>query len=261
MDINKNPLKPYLKSLADKFREKFGMTDFEELNAQDFPDLIDEVYEYGRQAGGGSVDTDEIYKQAQKEVWRGITNNGTREHYANGFQYQDLAYLYPYFSMTPTNAGYMFAQTKNGGQLDFVDRFGQFGTTLDFSRATSMARTFYVSGATRLGVIDCTSATSLEYLVSSSSYLHTIEKMIVRAENTYNSAFNAANALVEIRFEGEIGNDIDFSTCSNLSHESILSIIGHLKQGAGKTLTLGATNLAKSDDYINLIESKGWDYR
>ncbi len=207
-------------------------------------------------------DFDDVYEAGKKEAWKGITNNGTRENYANGFQYNDLNHFYPYFDMQPTNAGYMFAQTRSGGSIDLVTRFEEYGSTLDFSKATNMQRTFYVSGVTRLGVIDCSSATALDFLVCSSTYLHTIEKMVVHSGNTYNSSFNATSALVEIRFEGEIGNNIDFSSCTKLSHDSLMSIINHLatlESGVNRTLTIGSTNLAKLSDAEKAIATqKGW---
>ena len=234
--------------------------------------VYDAGYEAGKQAGGGN--TDEAFENGKKEIWKGITNHGTRVNYANGFQYTDLDCFYPYTDLQPTNAGYMFAQTRNNGTIDFVERFEQFGTTLDFSKATTMARTFYVSGATRLGVIDCRSATSLEYFVCSSIYLHTIEKMIVHSGNTYKSSFDGCSALEEIRFSNDsvIGNNIDFSDCTMLSHDSLFSnteyedgikigIINALEQKTSGTFTckIGEKNIAKLTEPEKAIATqKGW---
>lgn len=231
---------------------------------QDF----DDVYEAGKQAGGGG-NTDEAFENGKKEMWKGITNHGTRVNYANGFQYTDLDYFYPYTDLQPTNAGYMFAQTRNNGLVDLVTRFEEYGTTLDFANATAMARTFYVSGVTRLGVIDCRSATALDFFVCSSSYLHTIELMIVDADNTYNSTFNACSALEEIRFSKDsvIGNNINFSDCNKLSHDSIvnddetgiINVLATLESGVTRTLSLGSTNLAKlTGDEKEVATKKGW---
>ena len=222
---------------------------------QDF----DDVYEAGKQSGGGN--NTEAFENGKKEVWKGITCDGTRVHYGNAFAYQDLDYFYPCYDMQPTNAGYMFAQTRNGGTLDFVDRLEKCGVTLDFSKATSMARTFYVSGVTRLGVIDCRSTTALDYLYATSTYLHTIELMIVDANNTYNNSFSGTSELANIEFEGEIGNNISFANCTKLTHDSLMSIINHLQVKTSGTFTLsfGSTNLAKlSNEEKAVATQKGW---
>ena len=212
-------------------------------------------------------DFDDVFEAGKKEIWKGITCNGTRVHYANAFAYQDLDYFYPCYDMQPTNASYMFTQTRNNGQLDLVDRLAKCGVTLDFSKSTNMQRTFYVSGMTRIGVIDCSSASGLDYLVCSSLYLHTIEKMIVHKGNTYTSSFDAASALEEIRFEGEIGNNINFSACTKLSHDSLINdegngainVLTKLESGVTRTLSLGTTNLAKlTEDEKDVARQKGW---
>lgn len=206
-------------------------------------------------------DFDDVYEAGQKEVWKGTTNNGNRVNYVNGFQYTDLDHFYPYTDLQPIQAGYMFAQTRDGGQVDLVARFEEYGSTLDFSKSTNMARTFYVSGVTRLGTIDCRSATALDYLYATSPYLHTIELMIVGANNTYNNSFNGTSELANIEFEGEIGNNINFSSCTKLSHDSLMSIINHLetKTSGTFTLSIGSTNLAKLTDAEKAVATqKGW---
>lgn len=250
-------LRQYLKSLADKFREKFEMTEFEKLNAQDFPDLIDEVYEYGKQAGGGGS------SDSGKEVWKGITNNGKNTVYTNRFQYWNLDYFYPCFDLQPTNAGYMFAQTTNDNPIDLVARLEQCGVSLNFSNCTSMARTFYIADIYRIGVVDCTSATGLDYTFNS-AFIKTIEKLKVDKDNTFSNTFG--NALEEIRFEGEIGNNINLSSCTKLSHDSminnegtgVINVLATLESGVTRTLSLG-TNLAKLSDAEKAVATqKGW---
>ena len=254
-------LRQYLKSLADKFREKLGVTNYEIINAQDFVLAIDEVYEAGKQAGGGG-NTDEAFKNGKKEIWKGITCNNTRTVYNNAFQYTDLDYFYPYGKMEPTNAGYMFANTRNGEKINLKARLAECGGTLDFSNATNMQRAFYVSGVTDLGVIDCTATTNLAYLYCSSTYLQSIEKMIVHSGNTYQSSFDACSALTNIEFEGEIGNNISFANCTNLTRNSLMSIINHLqvKTSGEFTLTLSADSIEKlTVAEMDIASDKGWN--
>ena len=113
MDINKNPLVPYLKSLADKFREKFEMEDFEKLDAQDFPDLIDEVYEAGKESGGGSSDGkfEEGRKAEYDMFWDNFQDYGNRTFYNYGFASHfgwNETNFKPKYDVKPLEANYIF---------------------------------------------------------------------------------------------------------------------------------------------------------
>lgn len=225
---------------------------------QDF----DDVYEAGKQAGGGDVNAEEIFKAGKKEVWRGITNDGARTDYSYGFQYTNLEYFEPQFDISPKTASYMFANSI--GEVDLADKFAKNGVSLDFSNCGGFTRTFYNSKITRLGVIDCTKAKALDFTFGIMSDLHTIEKLIVDTDNTFSNTFNSSSALENIIVEGVIANDISFSSCKKLTHDSLMSIINHLetKTSGTFTLTIGATNIEKlTDDEINIILSKGWEYK
>ena len=215
-------------------------------------------------------DFDDVYavgnEQGKKEVWKCITHNGTRVQFMYGFAYTDLAYFAPFTDLKPINCGYMFALTNggtygNGTPIDLVERFNQYGTTLDFSNCTSSDRCFYMSTVTRVGVVDCLKMKALNYFFQDDRQLHTIEKMIVKKEITYSNTFLNCFELENIVFEGEIGNNIDFSSCTKLSHDSLMSIINHLetKTSGTFTLSIGSTNLAKLTDAEKAIATqKGW---
>jgi hypothetical protein len=70
--------------------------------------------------------------------------------------------------------------------------------------------------------------------------------------------------LENVTFEGTIGqNGLNFSWSINLSHDSLMSIINCLKDYSGtgttKTVTLGATNLAKLTTAEKAVATqKGW---
>lgn len=77
--------------------------------------------------------------------------------------------------------------------------------------------------------------------------------------------FNLCPELEEIYFtdDSEIANDVRFFDCEKLTHASLLSIIGALKDYSGtsetKKLTLGTTNLGKLTDAEKAIATqKGW---
>lgn len=92
--------------------------------------------------------------------------------------------------------------------------------------------------------------------------LHTIE--LVRSTKTtkYNSAFQYCNELVNIRFEGEIGQNISFSACGKLSDDSINDIIDHLADLTGetaKTITWHSNIIDNlTEEQWQKIENKNW---
>ena len=76
--------------------------------------------------------------------------------------------------------------------------------------------------------------------------------------NTTNM-FHYCQALTNLQAPRNISANISFSSCTNLTHESLMSIINNLATISGKTLTLGATNLAKlSEEEKAIATNKGW---
>lgn len=87
---------------------------------------------------------------------------------------------------------------------------------------------------------------SLQGAFYSCKYLHTIPLLEVHEAVSFTSTFGACNALVEIRFAGTIGKDIDFGACKNLSIESLVSIVEHLSTtSTGKTITFSSDCITK----------------
>lgn len=205
-------------------------------------------------------DFDDVYEAGQKEVWKFITDEGTRTDYGNAFLKTNLEYFEPKYDISPTSATYMFANSI--GSVDLADKFEKNGVSLDFSSCTNFTRAFYNSKITKLGVIDCASAKALDYTFGLMTGLQTIEKWIVDSNNTFSNTFSTASALENIIVEGVIANDISFSSCKKLTHDSLMSIINALdtlESGVTQTLTLGSTNLAKLTDAEKAVATqKGW---
>jgi hypothetical protein len=93
----------------------------------------------------------------------------------------------------------------------------------------------------------------------------TIEKVILKDDGSQSltDTFGSMGNLEYIRFEGTIGKSTSFSASKNLTHDSLINILEHLKDYAGSgttyTLTLGSTNLAKLTDAEKAIATqKGW---
>ena len=75
--------------------------------------------------------------------------------------------------------------------------------------------------------------------------------------------FGDTSGLENITIGGEICSDISFSGNTKLTHDSLMSIINHLKDFSGttttNTCTLGSRNLAKLTDAEKAIATeKGW---
>ena len=103
----------------------------------------------------------------------------------------------------------------------------------------------------------------LQYAFNGDSSLVTIRKLTVKESVTYNGAFTGCDKLVDITFDGVIGQDISFRYSSKLSVESIDSIIEHLKDLTGataQTLTVHTTvyNKIVSSGKDALITAKNW---
>lgn len=107
-------------------------------------------------------------------------------------------------------------------------------------------------------------STTASSVFSSAKKLVTIRKITVGTRLTYSGWFNGCTALTNLTVAGTIGqNGFDVSKCTNLTHDSLMSIINALRDFSGtsttKTVTLGSTNLEKLTDTEKVIATqKGW---
>lgn len=75
----------------------------------------------------------------------------------------------------------------------------------------------------------------------------------------FTGTFAGCNALKKLHLETNIVADLDLSACTALETDSIVGVIAKLESNAGKTLTLGTTNLAKLTDAQKAVATaKGW---
>ena len=160
--------------------------------------------------------------------------------------------------MKPTNAFQLFRGTLVNGDL-----VNDFGVSIDFSDCTNMQYVFMRCYFDRIGVVDASKTTSLTGAFQNATELKTIDAVVLMEDgkNTFSNAFSGATALENITIVGAIGNNIDFSACKKLTHNSLMSIINHLQTKASGSfvLTLGTTNLEKLTDAEKAIATeKGW---
>lgn len=237
----------------------------------------DEVYEAGYakgQAEGGDTTAayDEGFEAGKKAeydaFWDDFQNKGkeTRYDYAFAGQRWTVETFRPKYDLIATNAQFMFAYGALTG-VDLTQHLESLGVILDTSQSTSFKNMFYYGSPKRVPTLDTTSADSLTQLDSYAS-VETFDKIILRNDGSQlvTSMFQQASPLINLTLEGVIGqNGLNLQWSTNLTHDSLMSVINVLKDNSGtdtwNTITLGAENLAKlSAEEIALMESKQWNY-
>lgn len=197
--------------------------------AEKFEVIADAVYDKG------IADRDEL-------VWNMVTDNGTRANYIYGFAYANWE-------------GYKFSKPiKPTGYINnmfYVSNIKTLPSPLDFSEVlssggdTSSTYRKSVFGYCRnlefVPDLNMKAIGGLEEWFIQCRKLHTIELLRVKKETVYTNSFSQCDALSEIRFDGEIGQNISFSGSPLLSTASIVNIIEHLSDSQSATLTLKTT--------------------
>ena len=94
--------------------------------------------------------------------------------------------------------------------------------------------------------------------------LHTIELVRSTKETKFSNSFNQCTALVNIRFDGEIGENISFFPCGKLSDESVDDIIDHLADLTGetaRTITWHSSVFDKlTEEQMTKMINKNWNF-
>lgn len=186
-----------------------------------------------------------VYDRGVKDEWHKLWNDiqdyGRRTAYNNGFQnaWTDASFK-PKCDMRPTSAGYMFAGTKIANLKKCLE---DSGVVLDTSNATSVDRLFSdAQNLTYVPTISTVNAPHLQNFVYNCKKLISVDMVILKDDGsqTFNdNSFKNCESLVEIRFSGVIGNNVNFSWSENLSAESYNNIINHLSPTASeKTITV-----------------------
>ena len=222
------------------------------------------VYEAGKNKG-----IEEGKKLEYDRFWDEYQQNGNRTLYTTAFGGCWTANNFrPKYSMRPKNAFMMFYDNMGGGIRidDFVAFCKENNVALDFSQCTNAQNGLATLRTYHHGVLDfskCTAMNNLFYSHNSHSpSITTIDEWISTETTTYHaSTFQHAINLTNLNVKGVIATGtFDVSYCPNLTHDSLMSIINHLKEGVtSKTVTLGSTNLAKlSESEKAIATQKGW---
>ncbi len=271
-----------LSNISTAIRQNNTVSPKEQLiTPEEMPLKISEVYVTGELDGRGAGYTlglEEGVAQGKKsqhdEFWDSFQKNGERTVYTASFGSGWNANNFkPKYSMHPTHAQYMF--WNNMTQFIYIPDFVEFcndrGIVLDFSNCTNVYSALATLHTKHFGVLDFSKATNLQsvFYTHDSSWatynVETIDELISSETTVFRSdTFKNATYLTNLTMSGVIATgSFDVSTCTLLTHDSLMSIINCLKdvssEGTTKTCTLGATNLAKlTDEEKAIATQKGW---
>ena len=236
--------------------------------------------------GGGTVSEndvlDKVYEAGQQSeydrFWDNYQQNGKRASYLGAFSGSgwNTALFKPKYDIVPTSAidnmFYAFGGKLNDdgtkSPLDLVEYLDELGITLDFSKCTQTGYVFSYANISRVGKLDFKSipksSSTLNTLCVECTKLVTVEELVLYDKTlTYTNMFQNCTALTNLTISGVIANNFKLSWCTKLTHDSLMSVINHLKDFTGtsttKTLTLGTTNLDKlTDEEKAIATDKGW---
>lgn len=194
--------------------------------------------------------------------WDVYQQNGERLSYSCAFcgaGWTDETFR-PKYDLTATNVSQMFREAK---LTDLKNALKESGVALDTGSAAYFTQFCQLSDVTAVPVLDMRGATNTTQAFGYTP-VEEIEKLIVSAQTPWSNTFISCTKLREIRFEGEIGTDgLSFANSKQLSYESLMSVIGCLKDYSAEetthTVTLGTENLAKlTDGEKAMATEKGW---
>lgn len=212
---------------------------------------------------------DEIYKQGNYDervkFWDAWTDNGKRTDYGYGCYGWYGEAFYPTRDLGGTNMQRMFYMFK---ELDLAERCKECGIKIDCTKCTNTGYMFGSSEVTGVPHLELNhrNMNKFDGLFNNCPNLKYVEKITFRDDGTQTflaTTFNCSG-LEEIRFEGVIGNDITFQSCTLLSKESISSIMNVLSTTtSGKILSLSKTAVNNafetSDDAGDGSTSNEWN--
>ena len=192
-------------------------------------------YEKGKAEGG---DTETAYnegfeagkKSEYDTFWDSYQDNGERYNWQHAFSRWNNDIYNPKYPFSKVK----YASSMFGNASALTDTLQPITFTEDFASSNNVFQS-------------CSSLKTIRNI-------HTFEGV------TYSNWFNGCKELENITFTGVIGNNISFSDCSKLTHDSLMNIIEHLSTTTTtKTLTLHADSKEILTDAEKAIATqKGW---
>lgn len=236
-----------------------------------YADKVDAVYDKGVSDGK---------KSEYDEFWDIFQNygNGPVDGYEYAFMYRrwNDENFKPKYNIDGKKFYMAFYST---GIKDIPACLERQGVILDTSQSDSLDRIFSATKSEVLPSIDARSCVSKEFtLYGSSWHCHTIGTLILKDDGSQkfnNNCFYDLPRLVNFTVEGVIGNNINFAWSPKLSKASIISIVTHLSDTQGATVTFkkeavnrefginvdDASTFPEGSEYYNLRYSKAnWSF-
>lgn len=204
--------------------------------------------------------------------WDSFQQNGTRRSYTYAFLKFPAEIFKPKYDIIADGScanGFQNAFDWSGSPaVSLKAMLEECGVVLDLSNSTNVTYVFRYSRITEIPTVSTISAPALTSTFADNSYLHTIEKVVLKDDGsqTLNNCFSKCPNLQNLVIKGKIGqNGFNVQWSTNLTHDSLMSIINALADksadtsGTTWTLTLGSTNLAKlTAEEKTIADAKGW---
>lgn len=212
------------------------------------------IYEEGFEAGK---------KSEYDAFWDAYQENGNRTQYGYAFYGRGWTEdtFAPKYDMQPISAASMF-QYSYHSTINLKEGLAKNGVKLDFSKCTSMDNCFNYASLGDLPELDLRSLSAIP-LMFYDCQSRVIDKIILKADGsqTFTNPFNTCRSLIEVRFEGVIGQKgLNFQWSTKLSHDSLVSIINALSTAtSGLTVTISKTakeNAFTDEEWAALIATK-----
>ena len=205
-----------------------------------------------------------VFEAGQKSeydrFWDGFQDYGNRRDYDSAFiNWNDETFKPKYDIIVK---GWSSSLFRKSSITDLKGILEKQGVRLDTSESQAILQSFQDSSVTHIPEINATKSTNNNYLFASNSIL-TIDKFIVVETTSYTNYTFLCEILESVIFEGVIGqNGLSVSSCTKLSHESLMSIKRALKSGvSGLTVTFSTKHKEDgklTDSDIAEISAKGW---
>lgn len=229
-------------NIKNKIAEKGVEVDVE-LKPIDYAEKVAEVYEAGKKAEY------DAFWDSQKTNFESAASQA---YWFAGGGWDNTTFN-PNFDIIPTQmaTGLFRRNAYNGDLVALAERNG---IVIDFSKTADVTYLFYEASFTRIGVLDFRNAPNLTAILGYAYYLQTIDKIILYENNTFNNVSFRCPSLVNVIFEGVIGqNGLNLQWSTKLSKASIESIINHLS-----TTTSGLTVTLSQEAVNNAFTAEEW---
>jgi hypothetical protein len=208
-----------------------------------YEELVNKVEALNTELATSLYGGDTGYRGHYDEFWDAYQENGKRTHYSYAFAGfgWTVDNFKPKYNIVPEHATGMFTQFVK--RIDLVSHLESIGITIDLSQVINADNVFYSSNFTRIGEVNFTSLNKISNAFSYCGSLVTIDKIIVTENLVFTSVFVNCKALVNVTFEGVIGqNGLNLQYATLLSKASIENIINHLSTTtSGLSVTLSKT--------------------